>query len=290
MKIETYKGSEEYNLLVEDCKAIIVEGIFRSRQELIEAYQQLGERIVGDSLYKKHAKISQGKFIKQLVEDIGKGPRTIYYAIQYVEKLEDKELCMAVQSMGKNASWSKIKALLPAPKENKVLLPIPKDKYGLVVIDPPWKYGTEFNDETRRVASPYGELSQEELKKIEIPSANDCALWLWTTHRFLWDAKELLDYWGFEYKLTLAWDKQKMGMGAWLRCQTEFCLLGIKGKPEWNLTNERDILSEARREHSRKPDSFYKMIKKLTPTKGLDMFGREARQSWDIWGNDPDKF
>ncbi|MEK6884677.1 MAG: MT-A70 family methyltransferase, partial [Nanoarchaeota archaeon] len=289
MNLEIYK-TNEYESLVEDCKSIIVEGIFRSRQELIEAYQQLGERIVNDSLYKKHEKLSQGKFIKQLVEDIGKGPRTIYYAIQYVEKREDKALCMAVQSMGKNASWNKIKQLLPRPKENKINIPIPKNKYGLIVIDPPWKYGTEFNDETRRVASPYGELSQEELKKIEIPSSDNSVLWLWTTHKFLWDAKELLEHWGFEYKLTLVWNKEKLGMGVWLRCQAEFCLLGIKGKPEWKMTNERDILSEARREHSRKPSSFYEMAKKLTLTQGLDIFGREPREGWDIWGNESTKF
>ena len=80
-------------------------------------------------------------------------------------------------------------------------------------------------------------------------------------------------------------------MGAWLRMQSEFCLLGIKGKPKWNLTNERDIISETRREHSRKPDGFYKMIEKLTPAKDrIDMFGREKREGWTTWGNETEKF
>ncbi|MCX6750447.1 MAG: MT-A70 family methyltransferase, partial [Candidatus Pacearchaeota archaeon] len=68
--------------------------------------------------------------------------------------------------------------------------------------------------------------------------------------------------------------------------QTEFCLLGIKGRPEWNLTNERDIIREARREHSRKPESFYQMIEKLNTGKKIDYFGRYKRNGWDIYGNE----
>lgn len=290
MNLIEYKNTDQYELLVTDCRSIISEGIFRSRQELIEMYQELGERIVNDPLYKKWGQITQSKFMGELVEDVGKSRSTLYYAIQYVEKLENKEFSMGVEKLGKNASWNKIKALLPEPKENKIKLEPPKGKYELIVVDPPWKYGTDFDVRDRRSASKYEELSQEELKTLEIPSTNDCVLWLWTTHKFLWDAKELLEHWGFEYKLTLVWNKEKMGMGEWLRCQAEFCLLGIKGKPEWNMTNQRDIISESRREHSRKPDLFYKLIKELTPVKGLDMFGREKRDGFDSWGNEPEKF
>ena len=149
----------------------------------------------------------------------------------------------------------------------------------------------EYNAETRRVASPYPELDISELEKIDIPSADNCVLWCWATHKFIWDAKNLLEKWGFEYKLTLVWDKQKMGIGAWLRCQVEFCLLGIKGKPAWNLTNERDIISVPRREHSRKPDEFYKMAEKVSGgQKKLDMFSREGKENWQGWGNETGKF
>lgn len=163
-------------------------------------------------------------------------------------------------------------------------------KYQCIVIDPPWNYGTEYNSGTRRVASPYPEIPTEELKKFNLPADKNCILWLWTTHKFLPDAFELMKIWDFEYKLTFVWDKQKMGMGSWLRCQTEFCLLGIKGKPQWNLTNERDILPVARREHSRKPDEFYKMVEKLCPTKyKIDIFSREKRNNFDQYGNEPNK-
>ena len=168
---------------------------------------------------------------------------------------------------------------------------LPTGEYNLIVIDPPWAYGTEYSSSSRRVASPYPELSQEELLKLKIPASKNSVLWLWTTHKFIWEAKELLETWGFEYKAILTWNKEKLGMGSWLRMQTEFCLLGIKGKPQWNLTNERDIITEVRREHSRKPDNFYSMIEKLCPSKNkLDIFGREGRDGWTIFGNEINKF
>lgn len=174
--------------------------------------------------------------------------------------------------------------------KKEVLTPA-KGKYQCIVIDPPWPYGTKYNSGTRRVASPYPEQSIEELLEFKIPADKNCVLWLWTTHRFLKDSFDLMEKWGFDYKATMVWDKQRMGMGAWLRMQCEFCLMGVRGKPVWNLTNERDIISVARREHSRKPDEFYKLINTLVPTKHkIDIFSREKRDGWQQYGNETEKF
>ena len=163
-------------------------------------------------------------------------------------------------------------------------------KYSVISIDPPWPYGREYDPETSRVASPYPEMSVEEIKSIELPDENDAVLFLWTTHAFLPDAFEIIKFWGYTYKATMVWDKVKIGMGAWLRMQCEFCVLGIKGKPYWYNTTERDIITEARREHSRKPDSFFNMVTKVTAGKRLEYFSREPRDGWDIFGNDTNKF
>jgi len=132
--------------------------------------------------------------------------------------------------------------------------------------------------------------SLEEIKNIEIPAKDDCILWLWTTQKFIWEAKEILDHWGFEYKAMLIWDKEKMGIGRWLRLQCEFCLLGIKGKPIWDIKDIRDIIREPRREHSRKPEAFYKMIDENFVGRKLDYFSREKREGWEVFGNDTEKF
>jgi N6-adenosine-specific RNA methylase IME4 len=167
---------------------------------------------------------------------------------------------------------------------------LPEGVFEVIAMDPPWNYGREYDPDSSRVANPYPEMTQAQLLDLQPPFADDCVLFLWTTHAFIFDAKELLEKWGFTYKATMVWDKEKIGMGAWLRMQCEFCLVGIKGKPIWNNTTWRDIIREPRREHSRKPDAFYEMVESITVGRRLEFFSREQRSGWSVYGNDIEKF
>lgn len=67
--------------------------------------------------------------------------------------------------------------------------------YDIIVIDPPWPYETDYDSEDRRVASPYPEMSIEKITELklnditkeELFKNSDCILWLWTTHKFIWE-------------------------------------------------------------------------------------------------------
>jgi N6-adenosine-specific RNA methylase IME4 len=170
------------------------------------------------------------------------------------------------------------------------LLPELKGLFDVISVDPPWPYGRAYDPDGSRVANPYPEMSIDEIKSTELPFKDDAICFLWTTHAFLPSSFDILKHWGFEYKATLVWNKEKIGMGAWFRMQCEFCLVGIKGKPYWNNTTFRDIINEARREHSRKPDSFFEMIEKITLGRRLEYFSREQRNGWETYGNDTKKF
>lgn len=167
----------------------------------------------------------------------------------------------------------------------------PTGLFDVIAIDPPWAYGTQLLAEAYRAANPYPEMTQDELKAIKLPAADNCVLFLWTTHKFIWDAKELLDYWGFDYRCMLVWNKEKIGMGNLIRMQCEFCLVGLKGKPIFNDVHDvRDLIEESRREHSRKPEKFYQLVEKLCSGRKLDFFSREQREGWTTYGNDTKKF
>ena len=175
-------------------------------------------------------------------------------------------------------------------------LPELKGLFDVVSVDPPWNYEgetkkiTSFDAVGRRVANPYPEMSTNEIKKIKLPLMDDAVVLLWTTHKFLPDAFDILKEWGLDYKATLVWNKEKIGMGAWFRMQCEFCLVGVKGKPYWENTKYRDIIEEPRRQHSRKPDIFFDVIDKITLGRKLDYFSREKRNGWEVFGNDLNKF
>jgi len=163
-------------------------------------------------------------------------------------------------------------------------------EYDVIVIDPPWQYseGEKYDNESYmgRVIAPYPTMTLPEIRNIKLPSADNSVLFLWTTHKFIWDAKEILDNWGYEYKSLLVWNKEKLGIGKTLRMQCEFCLVGIKGKPYWNLKNQRDIISEAKTTHSTKPELFYKFVESITAGRKLDYFARKSREGWDVFGDE----
>ena len=170
-------------------------------------------------------------------------------------------------------------------------------KYHVIAIDPPWAYNEkggfssdDYDAQNNRGAVDYPTMTVEQIKKIEIPSAEDSVLFLWTTHAFLRDSFDIMKEWGFEYKATIVWDKVKMGMGRNVRMQVEFCLLGIKGKPIIQGSSERDIITEPRREHSRKPEAFYEMVERMCIGNKLDYFSRQTRKNWEHYGAEQGQF
>jgi N6-adenosine-specific RNA methylase IME4 len=223
------------------------------------------------------------KAAPEIKEKLSTGELSINQAYQEIKKEEKKEQRI-----------NEIKEQIQAIESGD--LPELSGLFDVISVDPPWPYEGDSKDITsydsigRRVANPYPEMSIEQIKEIEIPSTDNSVLFLWTTHKFLKDAFDILEKWNFQYKATLVWDKEKMGMGAWLRMQCEFCLIGIKGKPYWDNTTYRDILREPRREHSRKPDSFFEMVNNVTLGRRLEYFSREKRNGWEVFGNDINKF
>lgn len=238
-------------------------------------------KAIADASGQSEGKVGQAEYVKKnapdLWEEAKAGDRTIGNAYAEVKKQEKKaERERLIETQREEISSGAIES--------------PTGLYDVVAMDPPWNYGRKYDPDSSRVANPYPEMTQAELLAMEPPFADSCVLFLWTTHQFIWDAKALADRWGFEYKATLVWDKEKIGMGSWLRMQCEFCLVCIKGKPLWDNTTWRDVIREARREHSRKPEAFYQMVESVTVGRRLDYFSREQRDGWVSFGNDTGRF
>jgi N6-adenosine-specific RNA methylase IME4 len=165
--------------------------------------------------------------------------------------------------------------------------PPPQGPFRVIVVDPPWKYEARAGDNSHRASSPYPEMTIEQIIK-DVPvvklAHDDCILWLWTTNAFLRHAYSLLDAWGFQEKTVLTWVKDRMGLGDWLRGQTEHCILAVRGKPIVTLTNQTTALHGPLREHSRKPDEFYALVEALCPGSKVELFARQERAGWASWG------
>jgi len=230
---------------------------------------------------------SEGKTLEIVAEKIGTNYTTLRQALWLVENAPEVELDKlrsderAISNLYKEMKHAEQIEELKQQAKN---VQTPEGKYDVIVVDPPWPVGHEYDPENWRGASPYPEMSIEEIKALKLPINDNCILWLWTTNRFMHDAFHVLEAWDFEPKTILTWVKHAFSLGVWLRGQTEHCILATKGNTSVNLHDQATILFAKRREHSRKPDEFYKLIDSLCFGKKLDYFSREEREGWDIFG------
>jgi len=165
--------------------------------------------------------------------------------------------------------------------------PLPEGIFDVLYADPPWQY--EFSETiTRAVENQYPTLSLQEIKDLEIPSAESSVLLLWATAPKLTEALEVMLAWGFTYRTNAVWDKEIIGMGYWFRGQHELLLVGVKGNypapsPENRISS---VIRERRSNHSAKPEKVYDIIEKMFPHgKYLELFSRCKRERWESWGN-----
>lgn len=160
-------------------------------------------------------------------------------------------------------------------------------RYGCIYADPPWAYtnkGTRANvEDTYKSTMTVDEICEEPVGELV---ADDCHLHLWTTNAFLFDARRVMEAWGFEYKSCFVWVKPQMGIGNYWRVSHEFMLLGIRGKPEFR---RRDCMSWGefdRTAHSKKPAAVRKLIESVSPGPYLELYGRETVPNWMVYGNE----
>jgi N6-adenosine-specific RNA methylase IME4 len=161
--------------------------------------------------------------------------------------------------------------------------------YDVIVIDPPWDMKKIERDVApNQVEFDYPTMTDSEIKKMVLPMADDCHVWLWATHKKLPFAFELLQVWGLKYVCTFVWHKpggfQPFGLPQY---NCEFCLYARKGTPIFVDTKDFMTCFEApRKDHSEKPQAFYDVIKRVTAGRRVDIFNRRPIDGFDTWGNE----
>ena len=185
------------------------------------------------------------------------------------------------------------KALLKMQEELRLNpLNLPDKEYDVVVIDPPWPMR-----KSRRKARPeqfgfdYPTMTVNEIQALDIQSicTENSWIFLWTTQRFLPFAFNMFENWDIRYRYTMTWYKSG-GFQIWNYPQfnTEFVLCGTYGKPQYASTKAFSTgFTAPRRGHSVKPEEFYDTITRVCgEVDRLDMFSRNYRKGWDVWGNE----
>jgi len=158
-------------------------------------------------------------------------------------------------------------------------------KFACIYADPPWQYGnqgTRAATDNHYPTMPLDDICALPIKDI---AADNAHLHLWTTNAFLFDAKRVMESWGFTYKSCFVWVKPQMGIGNYWRVSHEFLLLGLRGDCPFLQHDEMSWGEFPRGRHSAKPDKVRQMIERVSPGPRIELFSRERFEGWSAWGN-----
>ncbi len=182
-------------------------------------------------------------------------------------------------------------------------LPGLEGAFSTLLVDPPWR----FQNRTGKMAPEHKRLRRyRTMMTTEIagmpvqPHTDDqCHLYLWVPNAMLRDGLDVMDAWGFTYKTNLVWYKIRKdggpdgrGVGFYFRNVTELLLFGVKGSLRTLAPGRKqvNVIPSRKREHSRKPDEVYQLVRDCSPGPYLELFARQRIAGWTQWGDEVDTY
>ena len=183
--------------------------------------------------------------------------------------------------------------------------------YGAIAVDPASHFSSYTAIQSQNPSSRrdnerhYRTMTFDELAALpvrDLAAPTGCHLFVWTSGPFLPQALRLIDVWGFKFSTrAFTWAKTRrdwepgdplweldsfpIGLGLTVRHQTEMVLLARRGNCRRQRKDVRELILAPRREHSRKPDEFYRRVEAYCEGPYLDVFAREQRSGWSAWGD-----
>lgn len=185
-------------------------------------------------------------------------------------------------------------------------------RYQIIYADPPWQYSTgKVGERCWGPEAHYPTMATEDICKIPVKDIADdnAILFLWATFPKLWEAKPVIESWGFEFKtVAFVWVKVNKrtdpdqlfmgayetfyyddfyGMGMWTRSNAEICLLATRGNLKRQSTKVKQLIYEPIGRHSEKPALVRDRIVELCgDLPRVELFARKTAAGWDAWGNE----
>ena len=130
------------------------------------------------------------------------------------------------------------------------------------------------------------------LNKAGLKSDENRILFLWTIDKYLFQAEELAKTLGYKLHARMIWNKVTGIPAAFtIRYGHEYLLYMYHGKFLPVAKEARGkihtVFTEQVKKHSQKPEIAYQIIERLYPDADkLELFARQKRIGWDVWGNE----
>ena len=239
------------------------------------------------------AKKSPHNTREEIAEELGWGTNKVSHAdiISNNATAETKEK-LRTQKISINEAYKEIKIKKRQKEIEKIkaeLVKKPEGLFDVIVIDPPWEMKMINRDVSpNQIGLEYPTMTLKEISNIKLPASDNCHVWLWTTHKYLPDAFEILKLWNLKYICNFVWHKnggfQPFNLPQY---NCEFALYARKGTPKFETLKDFKLCFTGERgRHSEKPKEFYELIRRVTSGRRLDMFSRKKIEGYEQYGNE----
>lgn len=190
-------------------------------------------------------------------------------------------------------------------------MPLANRKIDPFMIDPPWPKkkspirtkgtASTFIDTDQKQPFHYKTLSVKEIfllldQKIFSLASPQHVVFVWSIDQFLHESEAQMADRGYRLHARIIWNK-KSGLAPAFSIQYAHEYLLWFYKPKFIPINQdyrgrfTTIISEDSRQHSRKPESAYKMLDKMYPELSkMDVFTRYTRPGWLPFGDQKDYY
>lgn len=176
--------------------------------------------------------------------------------------------------------------------------------FSVIYADPAWQYENDGRGsaENHYRTMPLDEVCALPVRDLAAPAS---LLFMWIVWPMLFEAKAVMDAWGFTYKncafdwlkTTKDGNSDAVGMGRYTRGNSEVCLLGVRGRGidlvkdhsvrQSILGGQSEVIAAPRGRHSAKPPEVRDRICKLTvDATSIELFARDRDPRFESWGNE----
>ena len=161
--------------------------------------------------------------------------------------------------------------------------------YDVIIADPPWRFESR-TPEGKDKSPKYPTMPLKDIKELPVRNISHAGtvLFLWATSPMLPEALATMAAWGFRYRSSLVWVKDRIGTGYWARNRHELVLIGGRSAARAPVVKHRpdSVIMGGQRSHSHKPDDLHLIAEEAYPdAKCLEMFARRERPGWTVWGD-----
>jgi len=168
----------------------------------------------------------------------------------------------------------------------------PEGRFEVIYADPPWSYNNT-GSYRESVGANYKTMSNVDIcnlsDAIKGITAKDAVLFLWITSPLLPEAFPIAKAWGFTYRASMIWRKNRApGIGWYVRTYHEILLICTNTNAFHPLEKLPSIVDAKVRKHSQKPEEFYEIIERMYSGPKIELFSRDPRIGWTSWGNEVD--